>query len=179
MCPSFLLIFLFIFISMYSLYKGYSLWQFQTTLYCIFFILYIGYIVHCTPPSLSHSLNPLLAHLLQLQEVSWFYFIYVYEAHQPYSLMFISSVYPFLFHPYLPMVPILQSCLSFLISKSLFIRFFYVSQLWMCWTLVTTPPGVLSLPSLSHNFLSPYLHRCNVLWYCWLSLILFSFPSFP
>jgi hypothetical protein len=32
-------------------------------------------------------------HLKQLQEVSWFYFTHVYEAYQPYSLTFISSIH--------------------------------------------------------------------------------------
>jgi hypothetical protein len=51
---------------------------------------------------LSHC-NPLpttlfLSYLKQSQEVSSFYFMYVYETPQPYSLTFISTVSPFL-HP--------------------------------------------------------------------------------
>jgi hypothetical protein len=47
--------------------------------------------------------------------------MYVNKAHQPYSLTFISFVHSSPSHKYPPhTVPILQSCLSFLIPKKMF-----------------------------------------------------------
>jgi hypothetical protein len=102
-----------------------------------FFLILLAYI-HCTRGdslrqsqialhyTLVRSLPPAppsttsLPHLKQLQEVPSFYFIYVYKAHQPYSLTFISSIHlpPPTSIP--PTIPILWTCLWFLISKSTF-----------------------------------------------------------
>jgi hypothetical protein len=86
------------------------LWQFQVALHCTFVRL---------PPSSTPPTNPSPPHLKQLWEVSSFYFMYVYEAHRPYSLTFISIHLP------LPTstphtVPILQSGFSLLMPKSVF-----------------------------------------------------------
>jgi hypothetical protein len=58
-------------------------------------------------------------HLKQLQKVPSFYFMYVYEAHQPYSLTFIPSIRPL---PPPPVPPILYLFYSpfILNSKSMF-----------------------------------------------------------
>jgi hypothetical protein len=53
---------------------------------------------HCLP------LNPSTPHIKQLQDVSLFYFTYIYEVHQPYSLTFISFVHPPASHKYPPPV---------------------------------------------------------------------------
>jgi hypothetical protein len=57
------------------------------------FTLYIGWI---TPSISPYPATLSLIHLKQSQEISSFYFAYVYEAPQPYSLTFISSIHP---HP--------------------------------------------------------------------------------
>jgi hypothetical protein len=101
-------------ISIYSLYRGNSLWQ----LWINSLILYSGggYITPQLPP----LCKPLLPHLKQLQETELLYIVYVYETHQLYSLTFISLIYP---SPPKSTpthtIPILQSCLSLLISKVL------------------------------------------------------------
>jgi hypothetical protein len=63
---------------------GDSLWQFQITLYCT--------LVTLPPP--SRPLYPLPTSLRAIASVSLFYFVYVYEVHQLYSLTFISSIHP-------------------------------------------------------------------------------------
>jgi hypothetical protein len=73
-------IYLKIFIRIYLLYRRHSLWQFQ-----------IG--LHCTLVRSPHHLctsTLSLPHLKQLQEFSSFYFVCVYEVHQPYSITVIS-----------------------------------------------------------------------------------------
>jgi hypothetical protein len=49
-----------------------------------------------------------------------FYFVQVYEVHPPYSLTFISSIHLPLPQALPHTVPILQSCLSLLVLKSMF-----------------------------------------------------------
>jgi hypothetical protein len=59
------------------------------------------YTMHCL--DCLHQLSPVISsppHLKQLQEVSPFCLINVYEAHQPYSLTFIPSIHPLIFHEY-------------------------------------------------------------------------------
>jgi hypothetical protein len=77
-------------------------------------ILYIGYIT----PTFS-LLNPLPAPLKQLQEIC----SVSYEVHQLFTLTLVF-IHPLPSHKYPPMhiytVPVLQSCLSLLISKSMF-----------------------------------------------------------
>jgi hypothetical protein len=101
-----------IFMRIYLLYRGDSLWQFQIDLY-----LYVGEIA----PTFSPSRPLPCSHLKELQEVSLFYFIQVYEVHQSYSLTLIPFIHPPPFQKYLPpTVSILQSCLLLLIFKSMF-----------------------------------------------------------
>jgi hypothetical protein len=66
------------------LHRGDSQWQFQISLYCN---------SYCLSPS-----TPSLPHLKQLQKISLFYFIKVYEVHQPFTLTLISFIHP-LFPP--------------------------------------------------------------------------------
>jgi hypothetical protein len=73
----------FFFLSTYSLYRGDSLCQFPIALHCT--------LVRFPPPSHPHNL--LLSHLKHLQDILSFYFMYVYEVHQPYSLTFISFIH--------------------------------------------------------------------------------------
>jgi hypothetical protein len=73
--------FFFIIIRIYSSFRGDSLWQLWIALHCT--------LVRLPPPPPFPTLSP--THLKQLQEVSSFYFLYVYGAHQPHSLTFISS----------------------------------------------------------------------------------------
>jgi hypothetical protein len=70
-------------------------------------------------PPITNKSQP---HINQLQEVSLFNFMYVYEAHQSYSLTFISSIHPSTSSPYT--APILQSCLSLLIIIYFIINYY-------------------------------------------------------
>jgi hypothetical protein len=121
-----------------------------------------------------------------------FYFIYVYEIHQPYSLTSISFIHP------LP-----NNLHTLYMSYSLVFHYYFQSQcskgflnvslLWVYFTLVSSTPCItLPYPFASHppffnsfqytSLYHPYilyLQRHNVLQYCWCSIILFSFPSFP
>jgi hypothetical protein len=64
-----------------------------------------------------------------------------------------------------------------------------MSPMWLYFTLVHSTPSIaLPYPFTFHPHYSTafntylyilYLHRCDVLWYYWCSIILFSFPSFP
>jgi hypothetical protein len=81
--------FLSIFIRIYSLYKE--------DLNCDnseepYIVRWLTLSHHLHPTHNPANTSPL--HLKQLQEVSSFYFVYVYEAHQPYSFTFISSILP-------------------------------------------------------------------------------------
>jgi hypothetical protein len=117
--------------------------------------LYIGWVAPTIP-----SPHPSLLHLKQFQEASLFYFICVYEAHQPYSLIFISFIYTLLpqVTPSPPMVPILQSYPSFLIPNSMFkgvawcirdVSILYFSQFnSLCLSPLTLP----SCPPLFNSF---------------------------
>jgi hypothetical protein len=63
---------------------------------------------------------PSTPHWKQLQEVSLFYFMQVYELHQPYILPLISFIpLPFV-TPHTHTVPVLQSCFSWLIFELIF-----------------------------------------------------------
>jgi hypothetical protein len=101
-----------------------------------------------------------------------FYLVYVYEAYQPYSLTFISSIHS-------PIVAIFQFSLSLLIPKSMFqgvSRCFHtVSTLhfgqfnpFHCSPLPFPPIPHYSTAFNTYCFIL-YLHRCNVFRYCWLS----------
>jgi hypothetical protein len=89
--------FFFIFISIHSLYRGDLLYNSQYIL------------ARLSPPFLP--LNSLPTPLKKLQKASLFYFMYVYEAHQLYSLTFISFIqYPHHKYPLhtIPMQPFLR-----------------------------------------------------------------------
>jgi hypothetical protein len=100
--------FFFIFISIYSLSRGTSLWQFWIALHCT--------LVRSPPP--SHPFSPSPPHLMQLQEVpSYISYMNMKLIHHIPS----PSSSPFKFSPTsTPPLPMLQSCLSFFISKSMF-----------------------------------------------------------
>jgi hypothetical protein len=81
-------------------------------------------------------------------------------------------------------VPILQSCLSLLISKSMFKGIFQCIS-----TRVHSTPPLLSFTPLpptpyfstafnAYHYIL-YLHRCYILLYCWCAIIHFFFPTFP
>jgi hypothetical protein len=157
----------------------------------------LGYI-HCTGGSIAtipnrlalyidqippiSTLTPDPSHLKQLQEIELFYFIYVYEDHQPYSLTFIRP-------PHLAQVPphtILQSCLSSLIPKLLFkrvsqyipaVNILYFAQFHpFCYSLLPLPFHSSLFSSIQYISLYPPPYRCYVFQYCWLP---FSFPFPP
>jgi hypothetical protein len=101
-----------IFIIIYSLYRGDSLCQFSIALHCTLVRLSLP-----SPPT-----NPSSPYLKQLQEVSWFYSMYVCKSHQLYFFNFISFIHPFRFHKYTsPTLYLFYSpVFSCLIPKSMF-----------------------------------------------------------
>jgi hypothetical protein len=123
----------------------------------------------------SHHLplpyNPLTTHLKQLQEDSSFHFIYVCEAHQPYSLTFISSIY----HPPPTNYPTHTTyfiLLSFIINSKLNVqRCFYLyphceytlllSIQLFCYSPLLFPFHYFPLFKTFHyTSVYPHLHRC-------------------
>jgi hypothetical protein len=76
-----------------------------------------------------------------------------------------------------------------LISKLILKGFLNISPLWVYFILSSQPLQLLSftpLPPITHCSTAfnrypyiLYLSRCCVLWYCWHSIIPFSFLSFP
>jgi hypothetical protein len=88
-----------------------------------------------------------------------------------------------------PTLPILQSCLSFLISKSMFtgVSWYIPAAVLYFGQFNSFHYSPLTLPSHLPHFITAfnsypsilYLHRCYVLQYCWRSIIPFSFPFFP
>jgi hypothetical protein len=155
----------FFFLLAYIYCGGGLLWQFWIALCCT-----LVWLPHPSPlPTFS------LSHLKQLQEVSLFYFLYEYEAHQPYCFIFISCTqHPphvlYLFYSFVFQYESQSQC-----SKG----FLDASQLWICFTLIVQAP----LPS-THYYSAAfstyhyviYLHGCEVFQYCWLS---FSFSFLP
>jgi hypothetical protein len=81
-------LFIYLFIAVYSLYSR----GFVMTI-LIRLILYISFVVPIICP---------LPHLKKLQEIFLFYFLQLYEIHQPYTLILISIVHPPPFHLYPP-----------------------------------------------------------------------------
>jgi hypothetical protein len=172
----------FIFIRMYSLYRGHSLWQFRIGLYCT--------LVRWPPLSLALRC-PSLPYFKQLQEVSLFCFIIVIWSPPTIfpHLNLIHSPSP------LPQVPhsthtvlVLQSCLSLLISMSMFkevspcIPAVIILYFGLFNPFLYSPLSLASHPSfqqLSIPIVITSIFTDVVLSYCWHSIFLFYFPSFP
>jgi hypothetical protein len=119
-----------------------------------------------------------------------FYFVYVYEVHQPHSLTFLSFIHPPLFTStsLTHTVPILKSCLSLLIPKSVFkgvsqcIPAVGVLYFGLFNSFHYSPLLLLSHSPLFNSFryISLYHLPSQMLYILiLLTIILFSFPSSP
>jgi hypothetical protein len=99
-----------LFINIYSLYRG-GICCGNSEL---------PYIVHWLDCTLHLSPIPSSSHLKQLQKRSSFCFLQVHEAHQLYSLIFISSIQPSFLQALFSSILILQSSFSLSTTKSMF-----------------------------------------------------------
>jgi hypothetical protein len=123
-----------------------------------------------------------MPHLKQLQKVSSFYFMCLYEVHQSYCLTFISSIYlppPTNIPPHCTIFTnlffIFNSKVSQCISAMNILNFGQFNA--HCYSPLSLPSPHSHSTAFSIYTYILYLERCNTFWYCWFSMIFFSFPS--
>jgi hypothetical protein len=107
-------------------------------------------------------------HLRQLQEISSFCFMYVYEVHQPYSLTLISSILPPPSHKY--PLPAHTHCtcftvLSFVIRSKVSVKRDFSMWVYFFAQFNSFHYSLLPLPSYLHDS-TVFSTHCYVLYLC-------------